>query len=78
MKIKEYGSLTPTQKMQDLIDLLSDELNIDLSNISGKSIMSYNFEHIHKFLVVLETFSKDYMERMNPSRRRINSDPAYN
>lgn len=53
IKIQEYRPNSPTQKLQFLIELLSKQLEIDLSDISGEAIMNYDFEHIHKFLDLL-------------------------
>ena len=43
----------PADKMNLLLQLLSEELRVDLSKVDGNEIMKFNLEHIQRFIVVL-------------------------
>ncbi len=65
----ENSHLQPPEKLNHLLTILSDELNIDLSKVNGSEILRYNLGHIHRFLVILYEYSKIINE--NAKRRPI-------
>jgi hypothetical protein len=38
--------------------------------------MKYNLRHIHRLLDLLLEYSKMYVTSVNPSKKRVSSDPA--
>lgn len=59
VKIKESEELEAGEKMDRLIAMLGDELEIDLSSIKGAEVIrGENIAHVHRFLQFLEKFSE--------------------
>jgi hypothetical protein len=67
IKIQENKKATPGQKLQGLINLLSQELELDEFDIAGEEIVTFNAEHIQRFLEILYEYSKIYMESKKPT-----------
>jgi hypothetical protein len=51
------------EKLDCLIKLITDELGIQMSGLSGKEIMKFNIPHVYEFLNLLLEYSKLYYER---------------
>lgn len=63
--------------MQKLIQLLSQELEIDLSAIKGAEIIKSHVLHVHRFLQLLAQFSEYHQTNLKDESgsRRVKSDP---
>jgi hypothetical protein len=67
IKVQENHHATPAQKLQQLIDLVSRELEIDKFNISGEEILRGNTDHILRLVEILYECSKIYVESKKPA-----------
>jgi hypothetical protein len=46
--------LAPSKKIQKLLELLTEELQINLAALSGNEILKGHFIHVYQFLKVLK------------------------
>lgn len=50
--------VSPADKLNLLLDVLSEALEYDLTNVDGGEILRYNFSHIERLIVVLHEYCK--------------------
>ena len=59
-KISE-SPLPTAQKIQMIIDIIGDSINLDLYHITGEQIVAGNMLHLKNFLQLLEALSETFV-----------------
>ena len=62
IKLREQEGLEDAQKMQQLIDMLSEVLEVDLDNVSGEEVVGSNLEDIQAIVELLYQYSKIFKD----------------